>query len=104
MDRNFLSTTDLVNQVIGDLQPFTEMLPRQDRQIFSNFTEYAFNNHAAIANADGMLPLDATLLILLLEEHKRTERLYSELCEEIERLKGVAQQLEGISLMEEGHI
>ncbi len=104
MDRNFLSTTDWVHQVIADLQPFTEILPLQDRQIFSSFTEYALNNHTAIANADGMLLLEATLLILLLEEHKRTQSLYSELCVEIERLKRVAQQLEGIPLMQEDNV
>lgn len=101
MGRNFPSATEAVHQVIADLKPFTEMLPPQDRLIFSKFTEYALNNRAAIANAASLLPLEATLLILLLEEHKVTQRLYAELYAEIERLKSVAQRLEAPSPSEE---
>ena len=90
MGRNFLSATDLVHQVVADLKPFAEMLPPQDRLIFNKFTEYALNNRAAIANATSLLPLEATLLILLLEEHKNNQRLYHELSAEIEKLKKAA--------------
>jgi hypothetical protein len=96
MGRNFLSATEMVHQVIADLKPFAEMLPPQDHLIFNKFTEYALNNRAAIANAASLLPLEATLLVLLLEEHKVTQRLYSELCAEIEGLKVALQRLEGL--------
>ncbi len=101
MGRNFLSATEMVHQVIADLKPFTEMLPLQDRLIFDKFTEYVLNNRAAIANATSLLPLEAALLILLLEEHKRTQHLYNELCAEIDRLKGAAQVLQGLPVMDE---
>lgn len=94
MGRNFLSATELVHQVIADLKPFAEMLPPQDRIIFHKFSEYALNNRAAIANAASLMPLEATLLILLLEEHKQNQRLYEELRAEIERLKKITAQLE----------
>ncbi len=93
MGRNFLSATELVHQVIADLKPFAEMLPPQDRLIFNKFSEYALNNRAAIANAASLLPLEATLLVLLLEEHKGNQRLYDELRAEIERLKKAAEWL-----------
>jgi len=101
MGRNFLSTTELVHQVIADLKPFAEMLPPQDRLIFNKFAEYALNNRAAIANAASLLPLEATLLILLLEEHKRNQRLYDELRAEIERIKKATAQLEGLAQAED---
>jgi hypothetical protein len=94
MGRNFLSATELVHQVIADLKPFTEMLPPQDRIIFNKFSEYALNNRAAIANTTSLLPLEATLLILLLEEHKSNQRLYDELHAEVERLKKATERLE----------
>jgi hypothetical protein len=87
MGRNFLSSTELVHQMIADLKPFSDMLPPQDRIIFSKFSEYALNNRAAIANAASLLPLEATLLLLLLEEHKHAQRLYIELRLEIDCLK-----------------
>ncbi len=102
MGRNFLSATELVHQVIADLKPFAEMLPPQDRLIFGKFAEYALNNRAAIANAASLLPMEATLLILLLEEHKRNQRLYTELQMEIEGLKKAGGRPGGLSRAEEG--
>lgn len=94
MGRNFPSATELVHQVIADLKSFTEMLPPQDRLVFNKFYEYALNNRAAIANATSLLPLEAMLLILLLEERKRNQRLYDELQAKIARLQKAVGQLE----------
>ncbi len=94
MGRNFLSSTELVHQVIADLKPFADMLPPQDRIVFRQFSELALNNRAAIANAASLMPLEATLLILLLEEHKHAQRLYDELRSELDRLKKAVQGLD----------
>ncbi len=102
MGRNFLSATELVHQVIADLKPFAEMLPPQDRLIFGRFAEYALNNRAAIANAASLLPVEATLLVLLLEEHKANQRLYNELRMEIEALKKAGKRSRGLARAQEG--
>jgi len=94
MGRNFPSSTELVRQVIADLKPFADMLTPQDRLIFRQFSELALNNRAAIANAASLMPLEATLLIILLEEHKHTQRLYDELRAELDRLKKAARRLD----------
>jgi hypothetical protein len=94
MGRNFPSATQLVHEVIGELKPLSEMLPPHDRWILSKFYEYALNNRAAIANAASLMPLEATLLIIVLEERKRTNRVISELQAEIEKLKKNQKQLE----------
>ncbi len=93
MGRNFPSATQLVHEVIGELKPLSEMLPPHDRWILTKFYEYALNNRAAIANAASLMPLEATLLIILLEERKRTNRLLSELQIEIAKLKKDRKQL-----------
>src|SRR5512143_272204 len=87
MGRNFPSATELVHEVIGELEPFAEMLSPHDRWILGKFYEYALNNRTAIANAASLMPLEATLLIILLEERKRTNHALNELQAEIERLK-----------------
>src|SRR5512143_2454386 len=87
MGRNFPSATELVHEVIGELEPFAEMLPPHDRWILNKFYEYALNNRTAIANAASLMPLEATLLIILLEERKRTTHALNELRAEIEKLK-----------------
>ena len=94
MGRNFPSATQLVHEVIGELKPLSEMLPPHDRWILTKFYEYALNNRAAIANAASLMPLEATLLIIVLEERKRTNRVISELQAEIEKLKKDRKQLE----------
>lgn len=93
MGRNFPSATQLVHEVIGELKPFSEMLPPHDRWILNKFYEYAMNNRAAIANAASLMPLEATLLIILLEERKRTNHILNELQAEIEELKKDRKQL-----------
>ena len=94
MGRNFPSATQLVHEVIGELKPFSEMLSPHDRWILNKFYEYALNNRTAIANAASLMPLEATLLIILLEERKRTNRALDELQAEIEELKKDQKQLE----------
>jgi hypothetical protein len=102
MGRNFPSATQLVHEVIGELKPFSEMLPPHDRWILSKFYEYALNNRAAIGNAASLMPLEATLLIILLEERKRTNRLLSELQIEIAKLKKDRKQLEQETYEQDG--
>ena len=87
MGRNFPSATQLVHEVIGELKPFSEMLAPHDRWILSRFYEYGLNNRAAIANAASLMPMEATLLIILLEERKQTNHAITELQAEIEKLK-----------------
>jgi hypothetical protein len=94
MGRNFPSATQLVHEVIGELKPLADTLPPHDRWILTKFYEYALNNRAAIANAASLMPLEATLLIIVLEERKRTNRVVSELQAEIENLKKDRKQLQ----------
>ena len=102
MGRNFPSATQLVHEVIGELKPLADMLPPHDRWILTRFYEYALNNRAAIANAASLMPLEATLLIIVLEERKRTNRVVSELQAEIERLKKDRKQLQPAMDEEDG--
>jgi hypothetical protein len=102
MGRNFPSATQLVHEVIGELKPLSEMLPPQDRWILTKFYEYALNNRAAIANAASLMPLEATLLIIVLEERKRTNRVIGELQAEIEKLKKNRKQPEQEAYEQDG--
>jgi hypothetical protein len=92
MGRNFPSSTDLVHQVISDLQPLADLLPAQDRLIFREFTDLALNRRYLIANVASLTPLEVTLFVVLLEEHKRNQRLYGELRAELSRLKQAIQR------------
>jgi hypothetical protein len=87
MGRNFPSATQMVHEMIGELKPLSEMLAPQDRWILNRFYEYALNNRTAIANAASLMPMEATLLIILLEERKRTNQAIHELQGEIAKIR-----------------
>ncbi len=103
MGRDFHAATELMHQALGSLKAFTEILLPQDRLTFIEFAEYALCGRTSSMNADSPLSSEAALIVILLEEQKRTQHLYNELCAEIERLKMVAVRLqEAISLEEIG--
>ncbi len=103
MNRGFNAATELMRQVLDDLKPFAEVLSLQDRMIYAEFTENELSGRVSSVNAGSLLSLEAALIVILLEEQKRTQRLYNELCAEIRRLKMIAGRLqETISLEEAG--
>ncbi len=73
--------------MIGELDHVGEMMPLTERHILKQFCEYALNNRAAIANAASLTPLEILMLLVLVDERKRSERMEYELRREIERLK-----------------
>ncbi len=87
MGRNFASATELVRQMIGELEHVGEVLPLTERHILKQFCDFALNNRAAIANAASLTPLEVMLLVVLVDERKRSERIEYELRRDIERLK-----------------
>jgi hypothetical protein len=88
MGRNLESTTQLVQDLVAQIKPLAELLAPMDRLILQRFTEHMLQQRVAIANATGLLPLEAALLVLLLEEHKHTNRLTNELYGWLQELDG----------------
>ena len=87
MGRNFASATELVRELISELKNVGDVLPLVERHILEEFTVLALNNRAAIANAASLTPLEVLLLVVMIDERKRLERVDYELRREIERLK-----------------
>jgi hypothetical protein len=87
MGRNFPSTTELVRQMTAELTQAGNVLGPVERHIIQEWCEYALNHRAAIGNAASLHPVEMLLVMLLLEEHKKAERVEYELRRDIERLK-----------------
>ena len=88
MGRTLPSTTQLAFDLIAELKPFYGALRRSDQLILDQFFEDALQHRAALGNTAHLLPLEVMPFVILLEEHKRNNRLYNEiqvLIEEIER-------------------
>ena len=87
MGRNTLSTTQLAHKIIGELKLLSDMLSPNDRRIAEIFFEYILQQRVAIQNATELLPLEAALVVILLEEHKANYHEHNELYQQIENLR-----------------
>ena len=86
MGRNLLSTTGLSQKLIADLTPLSEMLSQNDRRIVQRFFETILQQRVAIAEATDLMPLEAALVLLLVEEYKQRYREDNELYQQIQEL------------------
>ena len=97
MGRNTLSTTGLAHKLIADLKPLSEMLTPNERRVVEKFCEIILQQRVAIANATDLLPLEAALVVLLVEERRRNdaerEVLYQELHGQIQELQSEIRML-----------
>ena len=88
MGRTLPSTTQLAFDLIAELKPFYGALRRSDQLILDKFFEAALQHRAALGNTAHLLPIEVMPFVILLEEHKKNSRVYSEiygLIEEIEK-------------------
>ena len=66
---------------------FRRALRRSDQLALDEIFGLIQQHRAALANAANLLPLEALLVLLLLEEHKRATHICEQLYSEIESLK-----------------
>ncbi|HXQ35924.1 MAG TPA: hypothetical protein VN843_18050 [Anaerolineales bacterium] len=94
MGRTLPSTTQIVFDQIAELRPLYEALRRTDQLILDTFFEAILQHRAAIGNAANLLPMEVLPIAILLEEHKRSKRIYDELHGLIVELENKFKQLE----------
>jgi len=94
MGRSLPSATQLAFDEFAELRPLYGALRRSDQLILDKFFEQVLQHRAAIANATSLLPLEVMPLVILLEERKRSNRMYDELYSQIERLERKLRLLE----------
>jgi len=86
MGRSLPPATQLVLQQIDEVRPLYDALRRSDQLILDAVFDEIQAHRAAIANAANLLPLEVMLILSQLEQRKRFNRMYDELCGEFERL------------------
>ena len=87
MGRTLPSTTQAAFDQIAELKPFYEALRRTDQLILDAFFESILQHRVAISNAANLLPMEVMPFVILLEEHKRNNKVYSELYDLIQQLE-----------------
>jgi hypothetical protein len=87
MGRTLPSTTQIAFEQIAELKPFYEALRRTDQLILDRFFESILQHRAAISHAANLLPMEVMPFVILLEEYKRSTRVYNELYVLIEEIQ-----------------
>ena len=93
MGRTLPSATQIVFNLIAELQPFYGALRRSDQLILDKFFEAILQHRVPIGNADSLLPMEVLPFAILLEERKKIDQLLVELQAEIEELKNDVNRL-----------
>ena len=87
MGRTLPSTTQAAFDQIAELKPFYETLRRTDQLILDAFFEAILQHRVAISNVANLLPMEVMPFVILLEERKRNNKVYSELYDLIQQLE-----------------
>lgn len=88
-----LSPTELAHKIIAELMPLADMLSPSDRRIIKRFCEYVLQNRVSISNATSLLPLEAALVIVQVEEHENNNYQFSDLRNQLQELKREIEEL-----------
>jgi hypothetical protein len=86
-----LSPTALVDKLIGELQQLAEYLDSNQQRIINRFCDVLLNYRTAVSDATNLLPLEAALFVIQVDEHQQTNYEISELHK---RLDEVTQELQ----------
>ena len=87
MGRSLPPATQLILEQIAEMEPLYGALRRSDQLVLDQFFDSVQQHRAAIANAANLLPLEATFVLMLLEERKRHEHIHNELCNQLQQLQ-----------------
>ncbi|HKY53014.1 MAG TPA: hypothetical protein VJM08_01860 [Anaerolineales bacterium] len=88
-----LSPTELAHKIIAELTPLADMLSPSDRRIIKRFCEYILQNRVSISNATSLLPLEAALVVVQVEEHENNNYQFSDLRNQLQELKREIEEL-----------
>ena len=88
-----LSATELAHKIIAELMPLADMLSPNDRRIIKRFCEYILQNRVSISNATSLLPLEAALVVVQVEEHENNNYQFSDLRNQLQELKREIEEL-----------
>lgn len=93
MGRNILSTTGLVEKLIAELKPLSEVLLPNERRIVENFFDIILQQRVAIAEATDLLPLEAALVILLADERRKNNLALDEVYRQMQQMQNEINRL-----------
>ncbi|HAQ37987.1 MAG TPA: hypothetical protein DCQ58_05710 [Saprospirales bacterium] len=86
---NNLTPTGLAHKLIAELKTIANLLTMNKQRIIKKFYDYILENRSPIAEATNLLPLEAALIVIQVEEH---ENIYYEINELHKRIDEVVRE------------
>lgn len=93
MGRSLPSVTLMLKDQVDEVESLRGALRRSDQLVLEAIFDGVQQHRAAIANAASLLPLEAMLVLMLMEERKREDRIHAELTQEIRQLRQRVEEL-----------
>ena len=94
-----LSPTALVFKLIGELTDLADYLAPDQRRIIKRFCDVLLNNRTAVSDSTTLLPLEAALFVIQVDEHQNTNyeisELHKRLDEVTKELRDLRNRLDG---------
>lgn len=104
MGRTLASATQQIINEQNALGKFRRALRREDQRVFDDLFRGARFHVAALAYASHLLPFEAMLLAMLIEEHKRVLRLEALLEQASEQDQGSRRETDEIERLDSGRL
>jgi hypothetical protein len=88
-----LSPTALVDKLIDELHVLAEYLDPNQQRIINRFCDVLLDNRTAVSDATNLLPLEAALFVIQVDEHQNTNYEISELHKRLDEVTRELQEL-----------
>ena len=88
-----LSPTALIYKLVGELMELAEKLDETQQRIVKKFFDVLLNHRTAISDSTTLLPLEAALYVIQIEEHRNTNYEISELHTRMDEQMHLIQEL-----------
>jgi hypothetical protein len=82
-----LPPTALAHKIVSELLFLASMLYPDEQRILKKFCDVILQNRAAVSDATHLLPLEAALVVIQVDEHKKNRHEFSELYNQLQTLR-----------------
>jgi hypothetical protein len=95
-NNNNLTPTGLAHKLITELQILSDLLTTKNKKrVIKKFGDYILENRSPIAEATHLLPLEAALVVIQVQEHENMHHEITELYKYVdERIKQLESQID----------
>ena len=87
MGRTIPAITQVIFEEVEEVRPLYEGLRRSDQLILDDIFDSVIQHKAALANTGALFPLEVMLILMLLEERKRMDKLHDELFQAVKKIR-----------------